>query len=305
MACSKNEKVTSKNQEIQPNVVYGNDDRIDLYQINDPEWFDIAQSTVAIIDKKKLTENFDHYQISSTEFGHTYGLCSDEPFYEQPISAFCSGFLIGPEIIVTAGHCMRNEFNCEKARFVFNFNYNSQSNDPTIVAKNDVYNCKEIIHTETNALTGLDFAIVRLNKKVMNHPPLPIRTEDIITDDQKLAVIGHPSGLPAKFANGAKIRNNSEEFFFVANLDTYGGNSGSAVFNSSTKLIEGILVRGESDYLYNPDDKCRRSNQCDEDGCRGEDVVRISNVLDYLDPSELEPLALKPPATLLTPPIVY
>ncbi|MEK7233144.1 MAG: S46 family peptidase [Elusimicrobiota bacterium] len=34
--------------------------------------------------------------------------------------------------------------------------------------------------------------------------------------------------------------------FFVANLDTYGGNSGSAVFNVETNLVEGILLRSES-----------------------------------------------------------
>ena len=47
--------------------------------------------------------------------------------------------------------------------------------------------------------------------------------------DTPLVVIGHPSGLPTKIADGAWVRNNESEYYFVTNLDTFGGNSGSAV----------------------------------------------------------------------------
>ena len=53
-----------------------------------------------------------------------------------------------------------------------------------------------------------------------------------------------------KVAGGAKVRSNNNGVYFVANLDTYGGNSGSAVFNLQTREVEGILVRGENDYVY-------------------------------------------------------
>lgn len=304
-ACSQNSETTIEKNNIDSRVVYGSDDRVDLYQLLDPEWFDIAQSTVAIFDQKKITDSGSHFQITSTQYGNTYGLCEDEPFYEQPISAFCSGSLIGPDLIVTAGHCIRNEYNCEKARFVFNYSYKDKTSDPTIVAKNDVYSCKKIIHTETNALTGIDFALIRLDRKVHNHPILPIQLYDKINNQQNLVVIGHPSGLPAKFAGNASVRTNDEDHYFVSNLDTYGGNSGSPVFNADTKEIEGILVRGASDFLYDAEDKCRRSNVCADNSCRGEDVVRISSILNYITPADIEPLPLRPPATLLTPPIVY
>lgn len=305
IACSKNEKSFFETRKVQPNVIYGDDNRLDLYDVSDVDWQKAAQSTVAVFDKKKLTDQGSHYLLSYTEYGRTYGLCQDEPFYSQPISSFCSGSLIGKDIVVTAGHCVRNEFNCEKSRFVFNYSYSDPNDDPTVIAKDDVFSCKEIIHTETNALTGLDFAIIRLDREVEKYEPLKIRTEDVITEDQSLVVIGHPSGLPAKLAGNGSIRSNNEPYFFVTNLDTYGGNSGSAVFNQDTKAVEGILVRGESDYVYHPDEGCRRSNKCPADGCRGEDVVRISVIFDYITPEELKNPYLFPPATLLTPPIVY
>jgi hypothetical protein len=89
-------------------------------------------------------------------------------------------------------------------------------------------------------------------------------------------VIGHPAGLPTKVAGGAKVRDASPEGFFVANVDTYGGNSGSIVINARTGKGAGILVRGEADYVYKGD--CRVSKVCAADACRGEDVTKLSSV---------------------------
>jgi hypothetical protein len=107
-----------------------------------------------------------------------------------------------------------------------------------------------------------------------------------------LVVVGHPSGLAVKIAAGATVRSNLESAYFVANLDTYGGNSGSAVFNEQTGLIEGILVRGETDFKYK--NGCYVSNICDVDGCRGEDVTRVSEILSHVDLAELAPLPQEP-----------
>ncbi len=89
-------------------------------------------------------------------------------------------------------------------------------------------------------------------------------------------MIGHPTGIPTKVAGGAFVRDNSNDKFFVANLDTFGGNSGSAVVNSETGVVEGILVRGENDYVT--EGGCSVPQVCTMDGCRGEDVTRITNI---------------------------
>jgi hypothetical protein len=52
------------------------------------------------------------------------------------------------------------------------------------------------------------------------------------------------------------------------------------VFNARNGLIEGILVRGEVDYVSR--NGCRLSNVCADDACRGEDVTTISVVTDKL-----------------------
>jgi V8-like Glu-specific endopeptidase len=83
-----------------------------------------------------------------------------------------------------------------------------------------------------------------------NKTALPYRKKGKINTNAKLVVIGHPSGLPQKVSDDGQILNNKEEDFFVTNLDTFGGNSGSPVVDLNSGMIEGILVRGEEDYIY-------------------------------------------------------
>ena len=54
-------------------------------------------------------------------FGTAYGLCDDKLFRNQPIGAFCSGFLVADDIIATAGHCVEED-NVTDISFVFSFN---------------------------------------------------------------------------------------------------------------------------------------------------------------------------------------
>lgn len=291
-ACTRmNSQQNAINKKLSPEVIYGIDTRLDFYAVTDPYLRRVAESTVALVDHRKLTENGDplFYNLQSSEYGKTYYLCEDEPFFSQPSSAFCSGFLIGPELIVTAGHCIRNVVNCENVRFVFGFHYTTADKDLSQIPKENVYRCADLIHSETNAITGRDFALIRTDRPVTGFAPMSVRKLGVVPSEDELTVIGHPKGLPAKIAAEGKIRDNNPTHFLVATLDTYGGNSGSAVINSLSHSVEGILVNGEDDFEYDPVKKCRRSKVCAETECRGEDVVRIGVIFDYLTPSDLQP----------------
>lgn len=77
--------------------------------------------------------------------------------------------------------------------------------------------------------TGEDFAVIKLDRPVAQVAPLAYRQSRMMgAGGENLTVIGHPSGLPLKVAGDASVRSVLPEFL-VANLDTYGGNSGSAV----------------------------------------------------------------------------
>jgi hypothetical protein len=116
--------------------------------------------------------------------------------------------------------------------------------------------------------------LVRLDRTVVGRKPLRFRKVSKARTGRSLYVVGHPCGLPQKYAPGAAIRHNSPKNYFVANLDTYGGNSGSPVFDARTHRVEGVLVRGETDFISNGG--CYVSLVCPTTGCRGEDVTRTT-----------------------------
>jgi hypothetical protein len=145
--------------------------------------------------------------------------------------------------------------------------------DPTAVPASDVFSCAAVLGRHYDE-EGADWALVRLDRPASPRRPLATRTSGEAAAGEPLFVIGHPSGLPTKIAGGAAVRDASARDFFTANLDTYGGNSGSAVFGARTGLVEGILARGEDDFAARGD--CRVSKRCPDDGCRGEAVTRIS-----------------------------
>ena len=261
---------------LSPKVVYGRDDRIEVYQTS-AAWKQLASSTAALIRTSKLSPRpGPTYAIRTSNFGTDYNLCDSEPFREQNTAAFCSGFLIGPDMMATAGHCIKNESDCENTNFVFGFALNAAGEQtPDKVPAEQVYKCRKIVKTMASSENGVDFAVVLLDRAVTVATPLKMRASGTASVGDELTVIGHPVGLPTKLAANAFVRTINPGFL-VASLDTYGGNSGSAVFNSKTGEVEGVLVRGETDFKYAG--SCRISNDCTQDGCRGEDVTRIEFV---------------------------
>ncbi|WP_413613472.1 trypsin-like serine peptidase [Bdellovibrio sp. HCB-110] len=263
---------------ITPKVIYGDDNRVDVYQVERADIRDVADSTVALIPTRSIVNNGNGMvKILSSQYGQEMNLCTDEPFFDQPTAANCSGSLVGDDLIATAGHCVSNS-DCSKYAFVFGFKMADAKTAPESVSASEVYNCKEIVAREYTS--AQDYALVRLDRPVRGHRPLTLQQTPVQPGDA-IYVVGHPSGLPTKYADGAGVRS-QQGTYFQANLDTYGGNSGSAVFNARTNEVVGILVRGAADFTYDRARKCTASAKCTDDGCRGEDVTNISYIVDAL-----------------------
>ena len=273
-------------------VIYGVDDRKDLYEVLNEKYLKAADSVVALFKKEQIKDMGDGTsELSLTNFGDSYNLCSGEKFREQPIGAFCSGFLVAPDKIATAGHCVEEHgSNLDDIRFVFGFKMNG-AGDPTLKINNsEIYNGTSILGWKKEDL-GEDWTVVKLERPVENHTPVKVRKKGSkkIEDNAPLYVIGCPCGLPMKFADGAVVRDNTKDTYMVCNLDTYGGNSGSPVFYNSTMdpeppRVEGILVRGERD--FRPVGNCSISFVCPANSpsaCKGEEVTRTTSFADLID----------------------
>jgi hypothetical protein len=260
-------------------VIYGVDDRKDFFEFkSNAKVLNLANSVAALFRDNRVTDNGDNTSSLTTQpLGQAQNLCAQERFVDQPIGAFCSGFLVAPDLIATAGHCVTAS-NVTSIRFVFGFRMEDATTSVTRIPNGDIYSGKALIgRIEENS--GPDWALVQLDRPVTGRPVLKIRRSGSIANNAPVSVIGHPSGLPIKFADDANVRDNTPNAFFVANLDTYGGNSGSPVFGADG-TVEGILVRGEADYVSNG--SCNISKVCPSTGCRGEDCTRITELADKI-----------------------
>ena len=264
-------------------VIYGEDNRLDLFEVTNTLHADLANSTLAMIGKSNIKQVGEEYQISGPTLKSNMNLCDGEKFINQITAANCSAFLVTPKHIVTAGHCVKNLGECNKFKWVFDYNIENQNDLSYKVPASSVYGCKAVVAQVLDNSSQDDYAFIELDRAVTDRLPLTVRTAGAITANDPLVVIGHPTGLPAKISAGAIVRSTNHPKYFVSNLDTFGGNSGSAVFNAVTGIVEGILVRGETDYTYVTARKCYTPKYCTETGCRGEDVTRITNVKKLMD----------------------
>ena len=289
-------------------VIYGEDHRQEVFEASTAHQ-ELAKSTAAMVSEDKMVRDakrpglvqFDQKTLrewlenpeksasqklfsSSVEKAATQGasFCSDTRYIEQANPAMCSGFLVGPDLIVTAGHCVEIENFCENFRWVFDFKVDQATKQAGVdVKEENIYKCKKVISHKLSLILGLDYGLIQLDRKVLDRKPLKIQNDLKVNDHESLLVIGNPSGLPTKVAGGANVRNNTHPNFFNANLDTFQGNSGSAVFNAATGVVEGILVRGEEDFVPNYEKMCIEAKKCANNECRGEDVSRMTSVPEF------------------------
>jgi MYXO-CTERM domain-containing protein len=242
-------------------VVYGEDDRTDVYAHPDATLRSLAhESIVALMDTSDLTANgsggYDRAPALTLE--EAFGLCDTERFLDQPTSAFCSGTLIAPDVVVTAGHCIEDASDCAGTSFVFDAR-STADGVLDAIATDDVYSCAEILSREDGAL---DYAYLRLDRPVVGHSPAPVAagvgtTCRNVVDDEAVTVLGFGSGLPLKIDSGGTVTDASVRGtnFFNTSLDTFGGNSGSGVFNGDGELV-GVLSSGLQDYITAPSGTC-------------------------------------------------
>lgn len=247
-------------------IVYGEDNRMDTFQCKNPMFVNIAKSTAALVHQDNIKVRGNGAELRGKSLGEMFHLCDKERFFHQPFVATCSGFLVAPDIMVSAGHCFDSRDMCTKHNWVFDFKVDHENQGSVTVPSTSVYKCKEIL--EMKLTRELDYAIVRLDRPVTDRSPVKIGKE--IKVGAPVVLIGHPSGLPQKIADNAVIKS-ATNLEFKATVDAFQINSGSAVFHANTGELLGILVRGKLDYRTNKQWQCTEPNVT-ADSDEGEDI---------------------------------
>lgn len=269
--------------------VFGADDRL---EVKDAEGYeDFVRATAVMISKTRIYDNeFYAWSLRDLLIQQFEVDRFDEnvKFLDQPTVGSCTGFLIAPDIMVTAGHCINSMEDANEYVWVFDYTHEADFIDGMVLQfkPENIYEVESIIASTLDDDTNDDYAILRLTKK-SDRAPYRFRTSGTVLLDGAINTIGCPTGLPLKFSTNATVVDNSAENWFKSDIDAFPGNSGGPVFDEYG-FIEGILVRGaaqydgdsyKSDYKYDATCDCIKTVQWDDvkytAGCQAHKITAV------------------------------
>lgn len=250
------------------------DDRIEVTSEIAPTALVKSRSVAALIPKIYLEEVDGDFVLQAPTLHSVARVCADDRFSGEVAPAIGTTFLVTDSVVLTAAHVLPFQDTLANSRIVFGFDISASPGFRFPAA--DVF--AATLLTAGLTQSGGDWALLRLDRPASGRPIPPRRTTGAVAAGEDLFVLGFPLGLPMKFAGNAHVRDVSRPDVFSANLDTFGGNSGSPVFSAVTGLVEGILNSGSGMLEYSPSSRCYQSHVCSRVNCAGEKILRITSV---------------------------
>jgi hypothetical protein len=266
-------------------VVYGTDGRHEIRDEPDTRLVQIARErAVAIVPRQAVSEDEGRVSIAASSARETFGLCEGERFGEQPSGAFCTGFLVEPDLVLTAGHCLL-AFSCRSSMVVRGYEMASEA-EPAAIGSAGVARCLEV---EADTLgeeaggVGIDVAWIRLDRELA----FATTAEGVamgsseLSAGQEAILIGNGLGIPTKIDRGTVAESGSADGeSFRAAVDNFVGGSGAPLFDLNGRLL-GIATGGQADFLETGAG-CRITRRL-EPSHGDEKIIRIERAMEKLD----------------------
>lgn len=264
-ACGPAGEEPSKASELKSSkgkVVAFYDTRMDVYAHPNAALVDLAiHSTPTLMHVSAAPSPAD--VAASQILGLKKDLCPGERFYDDPTLGNCSGVLIDDDLVLTAGHCVGAAGTaCSSNDWVFGY-YRTSAATVAPMSSDDYFTCSEIVvnrKLEPGSSFIEDYAVVRLNRSATpRFTPARVAFGNYpFLEGQPMAVIGSPSGIPLKIDSDGNMNSIQNSYHIKADLDTFNGNSGSALYALGGNTVAGVLYAGSGgdDYVRNSANTC-------------------------------------------------
>lgn len=251
--------------QVEAPVVYGDDDR--------REWFELEAGPLSATTRSSAVALIGLGDVDIDATGgvslpmsptltDTYGLCADQRYRTQPTASFCSGTLIDDDLVLTAGHCVRNLSSCASNAYVFDYLYESEG----VLAElksDSVYRCAALHVSPGNGIgADIDLSILQLDRPVVDRLPAEVSSRGLVSIGDTLTMQGFPNGIPLKVSTGTVKVVRGQGDYVTAAVDAFHGDSGAGLYDSSLELL-GVLTDGADDYVSAG--SCAQTNVLDPD----------------------------------------
>ena len=131
----------------------GGDSRFEVHDPNVPAVYRrVAESTAVVFSTHNIADFGTstirlNAESASDKMVRTDGapLCSEERFRNDAAPGYCTAFLIAPDLVATAGHCVSGHTMCQNMGFAFGFAKDSPGDSGLTLSKSDFYRCDTIV----------------------------------------------------------------------------------------------------------------------------------------------------------------
>jgi hypothetical protein len=229
--------------------------------------------------KKK---NYSYTPSYDDSIQSAYAICDTSQkwkYWKNPCLAFGTAIPITRNIVLTAGHCLKKT-GLKDFYLVLGYADTAPGLNHFDFDTSNIYRGIQIIDlADDSTQPNNDYCFILLNKNLPVLGVLINRQNRTGVIEKDYYMVGYPLGIPEKISLGHLLSHDAGKDAYLLYIDSFGGNSGSPVFESKTDSLVGMLNHGENDFLFQPDIDCKSFLFCSTAPCRGEKVESIAALL--------------------------